>query len=186
MRRPPIVFTAIFLACGSSFALTDDSRTGPIHGLFAGDTLFTLTVHEENSTITGDQLATLESKIKSLEARMNTLFPQSPMEQHELNLEDTPYDSNSVHMMQGWTSEEHVREATAHHQKAQDLYLEIQGLQNRIDRFVQKPYLGTKGFKRSRLKNLKGHLTQALREATTKTMWHTRQAEKMITSEQRL
>ncbi|NKB81191.1 MAG: hypothetical protein GKS05_04740 [Nitrospirales bacterium] len=117
---------------------------------------------------------------------MNKLFPQSLIEQHELNLEQVPYDSNRVQMMQGWTSEEHVREATAHHQKAEDLHMEIQRLQNRIDRFFQKPYLDTKGFKRSRLKHMKGHLIQAFRKATTKTVWHTRQAEKIITSEQNL
>ena len=114
---------------------------------------------------------------------MEQLLPKSSLQRQGEDRVNNPYGSQVVRTMKGWSSIDHLAEAKASQREADILKEKVQKLQSRIDRFSQKPYLDTKGFKRSGLKILKGNLTKELREATQKTAWHKSQAKTIMISE---
>ena len=179
MLKSQFVLAAGLLVLGSSVVLAESSHTSPV-GPLSVKASPVLSANEQELKTKQEKLEILESKFEELEARMEKLFPESSQGP---DLPKNPYGSQVVRTMQGWSSMDHLAEAKANQQEADTLEMKIQNLQSRIDKYSQKPYLDTKGFKRSGLEILKGNLTQELREATQKTAWHKSQAETIMFSE---
>ena len=182
MRLLQIFISILVLGFGSSVALADSSRIASQDSIVEAPTP-SLLGHEDRSLTQDEKLAGMQSKIQALEIKVNELLHRSSGQKQALNVVATPYQAKTVQAMLGWSSQEHLLESQANHQKAEVLEEKIQKLQDRIDRFSQKPYLDTKGFKRAGLKVLKGNLVQELQEATTKTAWHKEQAKKIMMTE---
>jgi hypothetical protein len=182
MLKSQFVLAATFLVFGSSVVLAESSNTSPVGSLSVKE-YSVLSANEQESKTKQEKLDILESKVEELEARMENLFPLSFIQQQGFEPDNNPYGPQMVRTMQGWSSKDHLVEAKASQQEADILKKKIQKLQSRIDRFSQKPYLDTKGFKRSGLEILKGNLTQELRETTKKTAWHQSQAKTIMISE---
>lgn len=182
MLKSQFVLAATFLVFGSSVVLAESSNSSPVGPLSVEESPVLLANTQESKT-KQEKLDILVSKFEELEARMEKLFPKSSPQRQGEALENDPYGPQVVRTMQGWSSMDHLAEAKASQQEADALEKKVQKLQSRIDRFSQKPYLDTKGFKRSGLEILKGNLTQDLREATQKTAWHKSQAETIMISE---
>ena len=159
-----ILLTVSFLTIGSSLALAENT------------TLIT----DQDTGAAQAKIERLESKIQALESRINQYLPK---DSNKIELTGNPYESKMVQQMVNWSSNDHLQEAKVQHQKIQDLENRIGSINERIDRFNKKPYLDTKGFKRSSLKHIKENLVQDLRQATMKTAWHKEQAEKSMFSE---
>ena len=179
------ILATIFLAFGSSLVLAESSVTVP-NAPLGPEAVSTLSDNGERSESKEGKLEILESKLDELENRIDKFFPNSSPEQQGLGIGDNPYDSVTVRSMQEWSYKDHLVEARTNQQMADTLEKKLHKLQSRIDRFSQKPYLDTKGFKRSGLETLKGQLTQELREATQKTAWHKSQAKTIMISESKL
>jgi len=94
-----------------------------------------------------------------------------------------PYDVEKLQSMQTWTVENHVDKAKAAKEKFENLEAKIDELQTKIDKFSQKPYLDTKGFKRQGLRLWKGKLINELRQIADKVVWHETQAHQMLASQ---
>lgn len=182
MKMNQLVLTTGLLVLSSSIALAGDPGT-TLEKNMGGEAYSTQTVNKAGSAVKEEKLGLLESKLEDLEARINGLFPKSSSKSERYDLEKLPYDSETVRTMQGWDSEAHLLEAKANQQTSENLENKIQKIQDRIDRFNQKPYLDPKGFKRSGLEILKGKLVQDHREADIKTAWHKAQVEKILLSE---
>ena len=75
---------------------------------------------------------------------------------------------------------EHLQLADSAKSTFNDLENQIEKVQARIDKFNQKPYLDTKGFKRQGLRLWKGKLVNELKEAADKVVWHETQAKDML------
>ena len=160
------LLTIVFFVFGSSLALANSSH------MFTGQ--------EKGAQTNQQKVDILESKIKELEARIDKHLPSSSF---ETELARNPYDPEMVKKMASWSSTDHLREASTYHQRVKTLEQKKQSLNDRIDRFNQKPYLDTKGLKRDSLRRIKGSLVQDLREAKVRTAWHKAQAEKIMLSE---
>ncbi|MEX2493532.1 MAG: hypothetical protein WD425_17410 [Nitrospirales bacterium] len=176
------VLAATFLVLGSSVVLAEDSSTRPVEKVNVEESPV-LSAEAQRSKTMQEKWDFLASKYEELEAKMARLSPEESSQQEESALNKNPYDPQVDRTMQGWSSMDHLAEAKVSQQEAAILERRVQKLQNRIDEFSQKPYLDTKGFKRSGLKILKGNLTQELRETTQKTAWHTLQAKTIMLSE---
>ena len=175
MLKSQFVLAAMFLVFGSSVVLAESANTN------SQGSLGVEALNEQESNTRQDKLDILASKYEALEARMEKLFSGSSQRQGSDLV--NPYGSQMVQTMQGWSSRDHLAEAKTNQQDADTLKKKVQNLQNRIDTYSQKPYLDTKGFKRSGLKILKGNLTKDLREATQKIAWHQSQAKTIMISE---
>ena len=180
MAMNKIALTTVILVCSSSLALAESG--GFVHSEpWSGNDFLALTVKEDSSMTNGGKLEILESKVKELETRIDKFLPKTSRDRQSMG--ENPYNYETVRTMQGWSSQDHLLKAKTYHQKSEALDGKIQKLQDRIDRFSQKPYLDTKGFKRASLKVFKDTLVQELHEATTKTAWHKAQAQKIMISE---
>ena len=164
MLISPLVLAAAFLVFGSSGVLAEISPTSQ-NGSLRAVTFPDSSAKKLDGKIQQETIEILQSKLQELEAQMKQLLPNSSLEGQGVGSENIPYDSSVVEAMQDWSSTDHLREAHTSQQEATTLEKSLQKLQSRIDRFAQKPYLDTKGFKRSGFKILKGNLTQELREA---------------------
>ena len=175
-----IALTTVILVCSSSLALAEGGGFVSSEP-WSGNDFLALTVKEDSSMTNGGKLEILESKVKELETRIDKYLPRASRDQQSRG--ENPYNYETVRTMQGWSPQDHLLKAKTYHQRSEVLDGKIQKLQDRIDRFSQKPYLDTKGFKRASLKVLKDTLVQELHEATTKTAWHKAQAKKIMISE---
>jgi len=182
MRLLQILLAIGILGIGNTIALADSSRFIPERSGIEVSQI-TNPVKESTSETQDEKLVRLESKIQALELRLNELLPSSSGQEPGMSLVSTPYPAQRVHSMLAWSSQDHLLEAQANHQKAEVLEGKIQKLQDRINRFTQKPYLDPKGFKRASLKVLKENLAQEQEEAATKTAWHNAQAKRILMSE---
>ncbi len=144
-------------------------------------TTFVSFVTENAVNLKREKLDILEKKFADLEAQVKQLLSEDS--QDRKGLVKSPYDSEVVLKMQGWSSNDHKTEAEAFQANADTLEQKIGKLQARIDNFSQKPYFDNKGFKRSGLKILKGTLTRELNEAKQKIAWHQLQAKTLMISE---
>ncbi|WP_454060809.1 hypothetical protein [Candidatus Nitrospira salsa] len=94
-----------------------------------------------------------------------------------------PYDADKLQTMQSWTAENHVEKVRAAKETFENLEAKIDEIQTKIDKFSQKPYLDTKGFKRQGLRLWKGNLINELRQTADKVVWHENQAHEMLASQ---
>lgn len=175
MLKSQFLLAATFLVFGSSVVLAESANTSPKGSLSVE------AFNEQESNTRQDKLDILASKYEALEARMEKLLSDSS--QRQGSDVENPYDPQLVQSMKGWSSMDHLAKARVSQEEAGILKKKVQKLQSRIDKYSQKPYLDTKGFKRSGLEILKGNLTQDLREATQKTAWHQSQAKTVMISE---
>ena len=97
--------------------------------------------------------------------------------------ESAPYDPETRQTMQTWSVDEHIASAKAAKEKFDVIEAKVEALQQRIDRFAQKPYLDTKGFKRQGLRLLKGKLMNELGQAADRVVWHENLAKEILVSQ---
>lgn len=176
------VLAATFLVLGPSVVLADRSNTSPVGNLNVEESPV-LSADAHRSKTLQEKWDFLASKYEELEAKMERLSPESSFQQQGADLNKNPYGSQVDRTMQGWSFMDHLAEAKANQQEADTLEEKIQNIQHRIDTYSKKPYLDTKGFKRSGLEILKGKLTKDLRSATQKIAWHKLQAKTIMISE---
>ncbi len=179
MLKSPFVLAAMFVVLGNSGVWAES--TNPNHKESLRMVTFQdLSVTERDGVTHQEKLDLLQSKLQELEAQMKQLLPEASLQgQASKNI---PYDSHTVKVMQGWSSTDHLREANVSEQNMVSVEEKLQKIQSRLDRLAAKPYLDTKGFKRSGLKTLKGRLTQKLHEARQKIAWHRSQAQTIMSS----
>ncbi len=180
MLKSPFVLAAAFVVLGHSGVWAESSN--PNHnGSLRMITFQGPSVSEQDTRTQQKKLDILQSKLQELEAQMKQLRLEASLQGQDSK--NIPYDSNTIKVMQGWSSTDHLREANVSEQNMVSVEAKLQKIQSRLDRLAAKPYLDTKGFKRSGLKTLKGRLTQELHEARQKTAWHRSQAQTIMSSE---
>lgn len=166
MVRLHTVIALAFLTCSGSLAFANSSQ-------MVGDV-------GKGSSVIQEKLEKIESKIDSLESRINHYLPK-PSAESEVG--KNPYGDSTTRTMAGWSSKDHLTKAHVYEEQVGTLEKKIHELDDRIDRFREKPYLDTKGFRRANLRLLRGHLIHDLREATQKVVWHEKQAKKIMLSD---
>lgn len=183
MKLNHVILATIFVLGGGGMAQADVSSPnleGPL-----GSNHHSMSVQNDTG-VTEDhnsQIKNLEARIASLETQMNRLFQGLAEGRETSQVRSIPYDKETIQAMAGWSSEDHLNKAQEKVVYSGELKAKIQQLQERIDRFSQRPHLDTKGFKRAGLKRLLGNLQQELQEETAKLAWHKTQAQQTMVSQ---
>ncbi len=179
MKLNPLILTTVFILGGAGMAHADVSNPNPL-----GNDYQALPMQNDTgATDANSRIQSLEARIASLETQMNKLFHGMAVDRETSHSRAIPYDEKAIQAMNAWSSEDHLNKAQEKVVYSGELQAKIQRLQERIDRFSQKPYLDTKGFKRAGLKRLLGNFQQELQEETAKLAWHKIQAKQTRVSQ---
>ncbi len=175
MKLNHVILTTVFILGGAGMAHADVSNPNPQGTL--GIANQSQAVQQETGRVKN-----LEARIASLESQLNALLRGPAVSGKTPHAVPAPYDPEAIQAMNKWSSEDHLNTAQEKVVYSGELKAKIQQLQNRIDRFTQKPYLDTKGLKRAKLNRILGNLQKELQEETAKLAWHKSQAKQTMIS----
>ncbi len=176
------ILTTMFMIGGGGLAQADVSNPN-FQGALGPDYQSSTVQNETRVTDDKEKINNLEARIASLESQLNALFRGTAESGKTPHAVPAPYDREAIQAMNKWSSEDHLITAQEKVVYSGELKAKIQYLQDRIDRFTQKPYLDTKGLKRAKLNRILGNLQKELQEETAKLAWHKSQAKQTMVSQ---
>ncbi len=92
---------------------------------------------------------------------------------------EAPTSPSSEQIKNEWTAEEHLNAANLFEETAARLESKVGHLEQRVERYIKKPYLDPKGFKVQGWKRLMGSHRAELSELREQIAWHYGQANRI-------